>query len=641
MISIQQSNYQSNHSNNSSKNNKTNISNITLWKSNMHILFVMLLYPCIFFLFGFYSSQNTVHIATTDTTNTIRSDTTSFKLENIRIYNDYTKNEPLRSKYPWENIVEPYRPTYFEILDSNTYYNYVWYIDGYHQEDGTSMAAAFTSPGSSHIVYCESYMNDNLINNISLIVYEKYVRREIRDLNDQDKELLLQAITIMQKVPTQIGKALYGDNYFSRDYLTRLYLYMTSSSDCNHWQDGPGYLVSHSYFLYLYEQALQSINPSISIPYWDFTLESTFYTNTYSFRNSYIFSSSVFGSACPNTNTDDNNQKHFCTINGRFANNEIMSDAINYSDIRNAYGHMRSPWNLNPYSNTTRSSYVYDVVDTWKPSGCSFVSSAMSVTSYSELCYILNYSMQRIIPSIIGGQWGTNIKLRDISNMSSAYENMLIFEHSILRYIIVLYRNNILNCTDSIRGCYCVETAYHNSSNTLYVAGILETLVYYDLDGNAISSFLNSKENGKSIVMDRVNTMTVEQTKLIYDEILEILCNPGYQGDLNDGIAPHDPLFWVIFGGVERIWHLKKLNSYLGLSEFDETWPTTGFDTTCPGHRYSDGTAFTSTSSNDVDNTVYTNQMLYESVLDPLRDNFPYVYDRIDWEHCTFLGNNY
>lgn len=56
-------------------------------------------------------------------------------------------------------------------------------------------------------------------------VQVKYVRREIRSLTDQDREMFFNAVAVLQRVPSSVGQAVYGSNYYSKDYLTRLHLY--------------------------------------------------------------------------------------------------------------------------------------------------------------------------------------------------------------------------------------------------------------------------------------------------------------------------------------------------------------------------------------------------------------------------------
>lgn len=56
-----------------------------------------------------------------------------------------------------------------------------------------------------------------------------------------------------------------------------LVLTLTSGADktCDHWHGAAGFATAHMALTLMYEQALQAVNPSIAIPYWDFTLAST------------------------------------------------------------------------------------------------------------------------------------------------------------------------------------------------------------------------------------------------------------------------------------------------------------------------------------------------------------------------------
>lgn len=53
----------------------------------------------------------------------------------------------------------------------------------------------------------------------------KYVRRELRSLTDQDREMFFNAVAVLQRVPSAVGQEVYGSNYYSKDFMTRLHLY--------------------------------------------------------------------------------------------------------------------------------------------------------------------------------------------------------------------------------------------------------------------------------------------------------------------------------------------------------------------------------------------------------------------------------
>ena len=63
-------------------------------------------------------------------------------------------------------------------------------------------------------------------------VQVKYVRREIRALTDQDREMFFNAVAVLQRVPSAVGQLVYGSNYYSKDYLTRLHLYYGACAVC-------------------------------------------------------------------------------------------------------------------------------------------------------------------------------------------------------------------------------------------------------------------------------------------------------------------------------------------------------------------------------------------------------------------------
>jgi hypothetical protein len=156
--------------------------------------------------------------------------------------------------------------------------------------------------------------------------------------------------------------SLLPHRYRSKDFFNRIHLYYGGSKSCDHWHQGPGFVTSHVAFSLMYEQALQAVNPSISLPYWDFTLESTFLTPT-SFRTSGVFSADWFGdAACNNT--------HHTPTDGRFAYVPVMQDARNFSDVYSPYGLLKSPWNADPSTYLSRSSLIYGLPNNLKPSGC-------------------------------------------------------------------------------------------------------------------------------------------------------------------------------------------------------------------------------------------------------------------------------
>jgi len=346
--------------------------------------------------------------------------TTTVKAPEVYIYNEYTATRPLEGSYPWENIVEPYRVTTLEIVSPEDGYNYVWYVDGWHQDEGTKVSAVFSSPtGVAQKISVEMRRQGSgeVVSQSEVEVMCKYVRREIRSLIDQDREAFFHAVAIMQRVPTQIGKKIYGKKYRSRDFFNRIHLYYGGSKSCDHWHQGPGFVTSHITFSLMYEQSLQAINPSVTLPYWDFTLESTLYSPT-TFRDSGVFSSDWFGDAVCNNS-------YHTPEEGRFAYVPVMKDATNYSMLVNPYGLLRSPWNADPTPYLTRSSLIYNLENNLKPSGCMEYHHALGFWDWKNLAKQLNSNAHGHIHELVGGSWNSAKYMREPSTdsgMSEAYE---------------------------------------------------------------------------------------------------------------------------------------------------------------------------------------------------------------------------
>ena len=66
----------------------------------------------------------------------------------------------------------------------------------------------------------------------------------------------------------------------------------------DHFHEGAGFVTSHVAISLMFEQSLQAIDPSIALPYWDFTIEATYYDWS-NFRRFSIFSDDCFGGAAP------------------------------------------------------------------------------------------------------------------------------------------------------------------------------------------------------------------------------------------------------------------------------------------------------------------------------------------------------
>lgn len=92
-----------------------------------------------------------------------------------------------------------------------------------------------------------------------------------------------------------------------------------------------------------FEASLRSINPAVTLPYWDFTIEGQMIENadeipSYMLQITPVFSDTWFGA------TDENHH----ISNSRWAHSLMPKQQDLINGVKNSYGYIRSYWNNNP-----------------------------------------------------------------------------------------------------------------------------------------------------------------------------------------------------------------------------------------------------------------------------------------------------
>jgi len=178
---------------------------------------------------------------------------------------------------PWTMVLEPYR-------SQNLYISSLTEDDRAMEIDSSSYSATWTIAGQEYIGLTPTIMLNHTgvyDGNVALkhrtktyeldfTVAVKYVRREIRTLTDADREAFFDALETMYDTDDVTGKSLYGDKYASAEYFSYKHLTGAGTTDCDHWHDGAGFPTIHTAFTLFAEQALQSIDPAIAMPYWEY-----------------------------------------------------------------------------------------------------------------------------------------------------------------------------------------------------------------------------------------------------------------------------------------------------------------------------------------------------------------------------------
>eukprot|EP00904_Undaria_pinnatifida_P007010 jgi/Undpi1/3439/HiC_scaffold_16.g06812.m1 len=269
--------------------------------------------------------------------------------------------------YPWlknVKLIEPHRDTTLAVVGPREGFVYRWEIrsQGGNKnssgEGGRVGEVQATATGAvaivvltqldEHLVVLEEVDGDGQVaNRLEEAVLVKYVRREIRTLADDEREELLDAMFQLWAVRVDggDGKEIYGKDYADVYAMTRIHFLATTNDTCDHFHDGLGILVTHSLITNTFEFSLQLVNPKLTVPYWDFTIETTSAANVaydpaLPYTKTELLSPEWFGSA----DLEDNLVK-----DGRWAYTPIPKNKWNNpgqieTDI---YGKLRSPWTTN------------------------------------------------------------------------------------------------------------------------------------------------------------------------------------------------------------------------------------------------------------------------------------------------------
>jgi hypothetical protein len=121
-------------------------------------------------------------------------------------------------------------------------------------------------------------------------------------------------------------------------------------------------MLQHLKMTNMFEASVQSVDPSVSLPYWDFTIDQAAGTLPY---RSYVFTGDVFGSMPQPADMSWGFQSTDSIADaqipdGRWAGLKADMNEL-YPELKFAYGYMRAPWNMNPSPYVTRFTSDYQI----------------------------------------------------------------------------------------------------------------------------------------------------------------------------------------------------------------------------------------------------------------------------------------
>ena len=504
---------------------------------------------------------------------------------------------------------------------------YLWTIED-TKYTGLSISHNFKETGVFTILLQE-FDGEQVLASYSEDIVIKYVRRELRTLTESDADLFFATAKTIWDVDSEDGKIKYGNDFENIEFFTSLHGELAGAQDCDHIHDGMAFVPFHIAISMKFEKALQAINPQVTLPYWDYSIDfeniASNYNGTYSksWFEQEVWKSNWFGKI------DTENNLNYVT-EGRWAYTEMLgggNNGMKYSSddyVHNSYGYLRAPWNQNPSKYITRSStscgadYDTEIMGT---SDCNVNYQLVFNTEYETF-----ETFSWFVPGPAHGP--VHMLTGGISGCSEDYDSLLdegfSQEHvNKLKFTAFIgrknyYRAGYLSCPDSCdtesdSTCTCSCPNLDTDIKKGKMGDYLTQLVYNGGMQEFVESY--SPSQLKTLVQTACEANVVD-------------------GDQLEASSPADISFWPIHPTMERVWQFKNLKGFLT----DSSWPTDKvsiYGDSCTGHAANDTIKIQNLVSDSIE---YITNEDFMNFINPTSDNLDYIYDDFSWSHCTSKG---
>jgi hypothetical protein len=601
--------------------------------------------------------------------------------------------------YPYlqngELLVEPYKNTTLGLsgnfLSEEGRYEYRWKFDEHMKgviHSGQSIVFTRKDVGSDYVtVYVIAEGSDEAFCKLRTPVYYKYVKRELRDLTLADRERFLDAMYALWKYDTRKGRELFGDEYVGVSTFVENHAQASGDIMCDMFHDGSGFLTHHLALTNSFENSIRLVDPSVTVPYWDFTREGeTIYRlgeePSYMLEMNDFLTETWFGSVNEENEIADSRWAHIS-----------MPKAQNKSTITpNSYGYLRSYWNNNNSPEVTRN--LFDVCGLEATSHpvptCGAHFRLLNATSLGDFQVQSPAEGHGPMHVHLGGMWAgcdqawidftakwsdlmeENLSDEDLESLgidptTFSYGNTatrrVALENKAVKYYYHIYRKlwrSHVCAVDTASALLVCPESCDEGTPTEECACSVPSLVDGSMDWENLYPCIFEDEDSQILFRKLI------PDDMMKDLTLMISTASVAEGEMIESSSPADPLFWLIHPIIEKLLAAKRLNNYIkyGDQQFSkwETADGSGEDWfeysmytfsegavswhpgeyVCPGHGKDDNVLpdklpLTSRlhAAADLDNNgVITN---YEFFI-ALNPNDPelndYVFDDFTWSHC-------
>jgi len=359
----------------------------------------------------------------------------------------------------------------------------------------------------------------------------------------------------------------------------------------DHLHDGLGFLTQHMSLTNEYELALQSVNPSVAMPYWDFTQDMVIIRDKAKANKRAVDYQDLWELDLWQDDFFGTSDTHLHTVTkGRWAYTRVPKISRE-TEVANPYGYMRAPWNLDVSPYITRFH---------KSCGDNMGSKGDYETNQWPTCAIHHYAVSSIdswayftgymaidahggVHRLIGGaggdcdNWGEMLDLLGPEKVSNLREYATFLGRFVWRESTCTMPSSE-KCDGSTKN----KKAGDNECK-LHCVGCTNDKFTED-ELTTYAGYFHSFDDASKFQVAEMTRKVFCDSKIVVGEQIEA----------NSAI---DATFWPIHPTLERLLHYKQMVNPLTNFEWDGNlysslwaegcyWATWfGGDTTCTGHR--------------------------------------------------------
>lgn len=467
-----------------------------------------------------------------------------------------------------------------------------------------------------------------------------YVRRNMLTLSDEDRERFLDAFQTLQHMTADDCVAKFGLDCRPLAYFVNIHLQLAGGRGTDKLHDGMGFLSQHVGLTSSFERSLQSIDPRITVPYWDFTKEGGMVRLAQHVSVAWeteLWTDKWFGNSTGPEHT---------VTEGRFAYQVVPRDP-NTTEIRNPYGYLRAPWNVNKAPYVTRVHKFCGVsvdYNNW-PSCETHYNLTFSYPHFYDWVWYSGYEPHGPIHELIGGYTNCGNFGKELENITSPAASkdfaamMVVLPKQLYRAFFANSPTCSMDTPQEDCHMICAESSSHDS----FVDSMMKLII--DFTNGAGTT-------GISGPFSWLRSLDKEQAR----HLVRIMCTtPFTPGEHIEAASPVDVSFWPIHPTLDRLYQYKRIVDDFTTMDWENAFGDTlycnqgiseyyaelnGFYNKCEGHHAVDIVPFDQRVFGDdyqIEHRLLTNAELLNAA-DPNDYKLTYIYDSFRWDHCALDG---